>query len=353
MGQRIFELCSNRVSARDNYYEILFLLCKALARYQFNNPLPVGGVTGRERARSSDVLPYLACYYLMAKLDGFISESELRGAVFGLQSMANLPTLEDNIRTHREERKPFSDLASLPANPRTAANLKIYVMSHLSLDWELMIPASTDFYGSTEQVFELTQFGFEIVRSVLDEDWAHWKGSPETAMPVGESYRNIEKYFNDGIGRLIKLPPVGITMTIKQTGKRTADVAIDEYDLEGMKQLSRRAFTEARRQMKVHRRVETARSSALITAAKRLFKTLHKRLYCEVCGFDFQQKYGERGTDYIEAHHKIPISMLTGSVKLTVEDIAIVCSNCHRMLHRQPWITLEDLQKIIIDQATE
>ena len=70
--------------------------------------------------------------------------------------------------------------------------------------------------------------------------------------------------------------------------------------------------------------------------AKREFKRLNGRVYCEASGPDFSKIYGERGRDFIEAHHKQPISGLGRSARVTIEDLEMVCANCHRMLHRQP-----------------
>ena len=72
---------------------------------------------------------------------------------------------------------------------------------------------------------------------------------------------------------------------------------------------------------------------ALIRKAKLL--RLHRTgcLKCEVCGFDFAAKYGAHGKNFIEAHHKIPVAKLDGKVKTRIVDLALVCSNCHRMLH--------------------
>lgn len=71
-------------------------------------------------------------------------------------------------------------------------------------------------------------------------------------------------------------------------------------------------------------------------------------LACEACGFDFENIYGKLGEGYAECHHKIPISEL-GSIRITrVSDLAIVCSNCHRMIHKsKPMLTIEALRKII------
>ncbi|CAM1365849.1 conserved hypothetical protein [Tenacibaculum litopenaei] len=58
------------------------------------------------------------------------------------------------------------------------------------------------------------------------------------------------------------------------------------------------------------------------------------KLDCEVCGFDFYETYGELGKGFIESHHRIPLSEINGETKTKLKDLALVCSNCHRMLHR-------------------
>jgi hypothetical protein len=60
------------------------------------------------------------------------------------------------------------------------------------------------------------------------------------------------------------------------------------------------------------------------------------RLICEVprCGFDFQARYGELGLGFAEVHHKKPLSKAPiGGQKTRLADLAIVCANCHRMIH--------------------
>ncbi|TVR16481.1 MAG: HNH endonuclease [Balneolaceae bacterium] len=59
------------------------------------------------------------------------------------------------------------------------------------------------------------------------------------------------------------------------------------------------------------------------------------RLPCEACTFDFYKKYGQLGYKYIECHHRTPLSEFSSSSKTTLNDLALVCSNCHRMLHRK------------------
>ena len=68
---------------------------------------------------------------------------------------------------------------------------------------------------------------------------------------------------------------------------------------------------------------------------------------CETCGFDFETAYGERGRDYIECHHRNPLSV-AGPSTTALGDLALLCSNCHRMVHRvKPWLTVEQLAVLV------
>ncbi len=83
---------------------------------------------------------------------------------------------------------------------------------------------------------------------------------------------------------------------------------------------------------------------------KKKRKVLNEQGYlkCEVCGFVFQDFYGELGTEYIECHHIIPLADINIERATKMEELALVCSNCHRMLHRKrPWITISELKKIV------
>jgi 5-methylcytosine-specific restriction protein A len=50
----------------------------------------------------------------------------------------------------------------------------------------------------------------------------------------------------------------------------------------------------------------------------------------------FSERYGELGTGFIEAHHRVPFALLQGNaIPLDpVADFAVLCANCHRMAHR-------------------
>ena len=110
-------------------------------------------------------------------------------------------------------------------------------------------------------------------------------------------------------------------------------------------------FPEGRTAYVLHRKRE--RSALLTKKVKSLALKNHGHLYCKVCGFDFQNIYGQIGEGFIEAHHTIPVSRLHEKSITRIEDIVLVCSNCHRMLHRRrPWLTLHHLSKLIIRQKS-
>ncbi|WP_427888645.1 HNH endonuclease [Kribbella sp. GL6] len=50
------------------------------------------------------------------------------------------------------------------------------------------------------------------------------------------------------------------------------------------------------------------------------------------CGFDFNATYGTCGSGYIECHHRTPLGV-TGQTHTLLADLALICSNCHRMIH--------------------
>ena len=74
------------------------------------------------------------------------------------------------------------------------------------------------------------------------------------------------------------------------------------------------------------------------------------QLACEVpgCGFDFKKRYGSLGSRYAEVHHLKPLAARAKKGALTrLEDLAIVCANCHRMIHRGgECLPLEGLIKV-------
>lgn len=89
------------------------------------------------------------------------------------------------------------------------------------------------------------------------------------------------------------------------------------------------SITETRKYA-YHRKVERNR-----TAARHAKKFHGSR--CQACDLSFAERYGEIGKNFIEAHHLRPIATLEEGVPVSYDlaaDFAVLCSNCHRMIHR-------------------
>jgi 5-methylcytosine-specific restriction enzyme A len=94
---------------------------------------------------------------------------------------------------------------------------------------------------------------------------------------------------------------------------------------------------------KLHKVIE--RNTSIVLEKKKLSLVQHGYLDCEVCEFNFERFYGVLGKGFIECHHRIPLSKLKMEAKTTLNDLALVCSNCHRMLHKTiDTLTIEDLK---------
>lgn len=88
------------------------------------------------------------------------------------------------------------------------------------------------------------------------------------------------------------------------------------------------------------------RNATIVKAKKAAVLKSTGKLSCEVCGFDFKEFYGEPGEGFCEIHHLQPLSKADGKVKTELKDLAIICSNCHRIIHRlDPMPSIQALSK--------
>jgi len=125
----------------------------------------------------------------------------------------------------------------------------------------------------------------------------------------------------------------GIWPDVETTAASCPDV--DASAVEGDKRLTR------------HFRIE--RSAALAQKKKRAVFATTGRLKCEVCDFEFKSRYGSLAEDFCEVHHKQPLSRLNGPTTTRLDDLAIVCSNCHRVLHlKRCALSIEELRRRLL-----
>ena len=97
----------------------------------------------------------------------------------------------------------------------------------------------------------------------------------------------------------------------------------------------------------MHQRRERARQ--LVEKRKALALRKHGKLECEVCAFNFKAAYGDRGSGFIECHHTKPVETLGDGTPTKLQDFALLCSNCHRMIHaKRPWLTIAELKLHIL-----
>ena len=90
------------------------------------------------------------------------------------------------------------------------------------------------------------------------------------------------------------------------------------------------------------------RNHAIVEAKKAAVLSSTGRLSCEVCGFDFSVTYGSLGEGFCEVHHRSPLSASNGSVNTTLDDLAVLCSNCHRIIHRSdPMLSVAELSEVV------
>lgn len=105
-----------------------------------------------------------------------------------------------------------------------------------------------------------------------------------------------------------------------------------------------RAYTEGKLVLRTLQ--ERQRNRALIREAKLRHQQRDPQLSCEVCGFSFLEAYG---VAYIEAHHGVQLASFTGEQQTRVEDLHLLCANCHRMVHtRTPPLSVEELRQLLL-----
>lgn len=138
-------------------------------------------------------------------------------------------------------------------------------------------------------------------------------------------------------GKNPELEPVWQDVDLNVYGSIIPDLDMTVSDREGQKKLVHHFLRER------DRRIVDLKKKAVLEA--------HGQLICDACSFSFEDFYGSRGHDFCEVHHLIPLSEIETDSETRLEDLAILCSNCHRMIHQQPWMKIEELKRIIRTHA--
>ena len=185
----------------------------------------------------------------------------------------------------------------------------------------------------------------EVHKSSVDGTLLSWRYSPARRDGDNEERSRIfeREYGSRDVSLEIPKHQADVGRFLVALGDLAhARVLADSLGAEGRSDI----FPEGRRTERMH--LVRERDPALRKRARELAREKHGRLFCSVCGFDFGKVYGEVGADYIEMHHTIPVSDLGDDGETRLEDVALVCANCHRMLHRRrPWLSIEELEQIL------
>jgi 5-methylcytosine-specific restriction protein A len=167
-------------------------------------------------------------------------------------------------------------------------------------------------------------------------------------LPVGQRELIIPRAVKGGIGQS------NVWFADKEESQKIVEsvVALIDGNMPTLPDVDQnQSILEGNPRLVAHLRRE--RSSAIVKAKKEATLQATGKLCCEACGFDFKDVYGELGDGFCEVHHIQPLSKADGVVKTELKDLAIVCSNCHRVIHRSdPMLSILNLSKHVNRQST-
>ncbi len=222
-----------------------------------------------------------------------------------------------NSSQNRADRSSATLLASVVltcARPRTLVDYRQARWKHLASELDYDTPGSTESAG--DWVVWAGRFAAEIRK--LDLFRKHWGGyGPELWTVAGICWDAREAEFSE------LFSPDSETLI---------------------------SYTEGQRKMRLH--LSRERSSSLVRKVKEGRMTSDPGLHCDACGLSYLDVYGERGRGFIEAHHKVPLSKLRPGTRTKAEDLALLCANCHRMIHTDPMVSVGDLREVLAERTT-
>ena len=139
------------------------------------------------------------------------------------------------------------------------------------------------------------------------------------------------------IGKQVSVPKPGISAIPGYVRVADSDVSpsidLDIHSVEAR---------EGSRSLVLH--LQRERNRSIVRQKKRGASSLD----CEVCGFSFGEAYGDAAADYCEVHHLVPFSDLEPTTTTRMADLALLCANCHRVVHlRNPPYTLDEVKTML------
>lgn len=159
---------------------------------------------------------------------------------------------------------------------------------------------------------------------ICSSTWSKAEVNSRTLSVLLHTYKNFDYYNQNDVDQTQESEVIE-DMVMKIEDELDSFLEEDEVELKNKKgELEK---------MRTHKTYD--RNPSLARRAKEI------HLYvCMACGFDFEKAYGDLGKKYIEAHHLIPVYKKKGNEEglNPKEDFAVLCANCHRMIHRSKYI---------------
>ena len=274
----------NRVLAEP--YPILFVLIGWTHRYDGTEPVRGNHAFLHKNPRDNSE----ACAFLPGK-DRIVAAGVGRGAI-------------DAGRVHVVLVARDWDI---PGRPRKLVGVYAGATIELDGDWA---------WASTKD-FRLVPVDDRPTLS--DRDWPGYSGMRRWARTSAEANPGLLRYFE---------------WMRKYVTRRTAKAGMDNS---GPVDQVYSDFVGRDGELRSHSVRHRVREARLREAKiQNTLKTEHD-LRCEVpgCGFSFVERYGQLGVGYAQVHHLKPLSSAPKLGRATtLDDLAVVCANCHAMIHR-------------------
>jgi hypothetical protein len=139
------------------------------------------------------------------------------------------------------------------------------------------------------------------------------------------------------IGKQISVPKPGISAIPGYVRMTESGLSL-HFDVD----IHAAEAAEGQRRLILH--LQRERNQRLVRIKKKHAASLD----CELCGFSFARAYGGFASDYCEVHHLLPLSDDKRIGRTRLEDLAIVCANCHRVVHlANPPHTLDEVRALL------
>ena len=192
---------------------------------------------------------------------------------------------------------------------------------------------------------ELFLLGVFEVRQVVEERDSYLaKGRSLSGvfrrLPLGETKWQL-RFVHSASDRLRQEVSISSQVqTNRHLSDQSADLLCEFLGGDLIHEERERRFREGERRL-IHS-LQAGRNSALRVEAKRIHGL---RCYC--CGFHFEEFYGDLAKGVGLVHHLHPLG--EGTVRdTTLDDVRIVCANCHHVLHlTNPPLEVQELRRLL------